>query len=100
MPANENLTDLARSTSPQAIREYAKGNGWEAVRDGLKGRFYLFRHTAEPLRQLIVPMDPSNREYSQMVLDVAERIAVMENRTVETVLSDLMLSMQIFFAFD
>lgn len=92
MPIEPSLIGVARSTSPQSIRDYAKANGWEAVRDApLKGRFYLFRNTSEPLRQLIIPMDAQTREYPEMILDVAERISLMEKRPVEAVLNDLLL---------
>lgn len=91
MRAEPNLTDIAKSTSPQCVREYAKSKGWELIPEGIKGRFYLFRNSKAPLRQLVIPMDSGDTGYADMVLDVAERIAEIEKRSLEAVLTDLLL---------
>src|SRR5205807_8784533 len=91
MQDDNKLLEIAKSISPQSVREYAKANGWEPVREGVKERVYLFRHSVDQLRQLIVPMDSGHRDYAEMLVDVAARIASLEKRPVDVVLNDLLL---------
>jgi len=91
MKADPTFLEMANVISPQSVREYAKANGWEQVKEGVKGRIYLFRHSSEALRQIIIPIDANITEYAEMVLDAAWRIAAIENRSIESVLNDLML---------
>lgn len=89
MRAEANLERLAGSVSPSAVRDYAKATGWEQVKDGAKGRIYLLRHSVDRLRQLIIPMDFSE-DYADVIVDAASRLADLEGRSVEAVLTDLM----------
>jgi hypothetical protein len=89
--STDGLFEIAKSVSPQSAREYAKANGWEQVKEGVKGRIYLFRHSEEKLRQLIVPMDATTTDYAEMILEAASKLAAMEERPLDAVLNDLLL---------
>src|SRR5438876_978779 len=85
------LQSQARLVSPLAARQYAAAKGWQPVVEGLRSRIYLFRHPTERLRQLMIPMDQGYGDYAVAVLDVAERLAEIENRPISSVLTDLIM---------
>src|SRR5229473_4018172 len=89
MKADASLERLAKGVSPSAIRDYAKATGWEQVREGVKGRIYLLRHSTDRLRQLVIPMDFSD-DYAEVIVDATSRIASLEGRPTEAVLTDLL----------
>ncbi|MGC1685381.1 MAG: hypothetical protein WA734_07170 [Candidatus Acidiferrales bacterium] len=90
MKADTSLEQLAKGISPSAVRDYAKATGWEHVRDGVKGRIYLFRHSTDRLRQLAIPMDFSE-DYADAIVDATTTIASLEGSSVHAVLTDLMM---------
>lgn len=90
MNPDASLERLASGVSPSAVRDYAKANGWEQVKEGAKGRVFLFRHTIDKLRQLIIPMDFSP-DYAEVIVDATARIATLEGRPIEAVLTDLLM---------
>jgi len=81
------LHDLAKTISPIAVRQYAATNGWEPIL-GSKRRIWLFRHPSENLVQLQIPMDRDD-DTTEAILEVAERLAKADNRTIESVIEDL-----------
>jgi hypothetical protein len=89
MKADASLERLAKGVSPSAIRDYAKATGWEQVREGVKGRIYLLRHSTDRLRQLVIPMDFSD-DYAEVIVDATSRIASLEGRPTQAVLTDLL----------
>jgi hypothetical protein len=89
MKADASLERLARGISPSAIRDYAKATGWEQVCEGVRGRIYLLRHSTDRLKQLVIPMDFSD-DYAEVIIDATSRIASLEGRRTEAVLTDLL----------
>lgn len=81
------LITLAKTISPTSIRNYARGTGWEPI-EGSRRRIWLFRHSTERLIQLQIPMDP-DEDTPEAILEIAERIALTEKRSIEAVVDDL-----------
>jgi len=74
--------------TPMAVRHYAQSRGWISV-EGVRGRIWLLRHQAHPLRQLVIPMDADDPGFVDAMADVLQRLAELEGRVLEVVLSDL-----------
>ena len=81
------LISLAKVVAPTIVRDYARTNGWEPV-EGSKRRIWLFRHKTERLLQLQIPMDRDD-DTAEAVLELAERLAAVEKRPLESVVDDL-----------
>jgi hypothetical protein len=79
---------LARQLRPLAVRQYAESRQWSPV-EGVRGRFWLFRHPEQHLRQLQIPMDAEDANFTDAMLDVVQRIAELERRSIDAVLADL-----------
>ena len=82
----QQLQYLAKTISPSAVRHYAQANGWAPI-SGSKRRIWLFRYP-ESLVQLQIPMDRDD-DTPEAILEVADRIAKIEQRTIESVVEDL-----------
>lgn len=78
----------ARSLTPLAVRDYAITRGW-VVDPRAKDRFWLLTHPRHALRQLLIPKDANDPGFEDGMLDVATRIAELEQRSVSAVLADL-----------
>lgn len=81
------LLGLAKVIAPAAVRDYAKNNGWESV-EGSRRRIWLFRHPTERLLQLQIPID-RDEDTAEAVFQIAERLAMVEKRPLESVIEDL-----------
>lgn len=83
----QQLLNLTKNISPSAVRYYAQAHGWEPIA-GSRRRIWLFRHSTERLVQLQIPMDRDD-DMTDAILEVAERIARVEQRAIEPVVEDL-----------
>ena len=79
---------LARQLRPLAVRQYAESRQWTPI-EGFRGRFWLFRHPEQQLRQLQIPMDDDDAGFTDAMLDVVHRLAELERRPIDAVLADL-----------
>lgn len=79
---------LARQLRPLAVRQYAESRQWTPI-EGVRGRFWLFRHPEQQLRQLQIPMDDDDAGFTDAMLDVVHRLAELERRPIDAVLADL-----------
>lgn len=78
----------ARGLTPLAVRDYAIARGW-VVDPRAKDRFWLLTHPLHPLRQLLIPKDVLDPGFEDGMVDVATRIADLEQRSMAAVLADL-----------
>jgi hypothetical protein len=78
----------ARGLTPMAVRNYATGRGW-VLDPRVKDRFWLLTHPEHPLRQLLVPKDVQDPGFEDGMIDVATRLADLEQRSLATMLVDL-----------
>lgn len=83
----QQLLELAKAISPSAVRHYALTYGWDPIK-GSKRRIWLFRHSEETLVQLQIPMD-RDVDTPAAILEVAQRLARIEKRDIESVIEDL-----------
>lgn len=90
MMYNSQLSQLASQILPTEVRNYAKFHGWELVTVA-KGRIWVFRHSVQKLRQLIIPKDQDDDAYAQAIAEVLQRIAEDEKRSPISVASDLLM---------
>ncbi len=79
---------VARSLTPMAVRDYAIARGW-LVDSRVKDRVWLLTNPQHPLRQLLVPKDVQDPGFEDGMMDVATRIADLEQRSVASILADL-----------
>jgi hypothetical protein len=82
------LLSLTQQILPTGVRDYAKFRKWEPV-TGIKSRLWVFKEQGS-LRQLLIPMDQEDDDYSEAILEVVQRIAENEKRNVISVISDLL----------
>lgn len=84
------LLRLAKYISPPNVRRYAASNGWDPVSGSQRG-IWLFRHSANRMIQLQIPMDRDD-DTPEACLEIADRIACIEQRSIESVVEDLISS--------
>lgn len=87
---NLQLLQLASQILPTEVRNYAKVHGWEPV-TAAKGRIWVFRHSVQKLRQLVIPKDQDDDAYAEAIAEVLQRIADDEKRSPISVASDLLM---------
>jgi hypothetical protein len=90
MMYNLQLLQLAKEILPTEARNYAKVHGWVPV-TAAKGRIWVFRHSVQKLRQLVIPKDQDDDAYSEAIVEVLQRIAADEKRSPISVASDLLM---------
>jgi hypothetical protein len=76
-----------KGISLSAIYRYATTHGWKSV-SGSKRRIWLFSHPDHSLVQLQIPMD-TDEDTPLAILEVAMRVAEVENRSIDSVIADL-----------
>ncbi len=76
-----------KGISLSAIYRYATTHGWKSV-SGSKRKIWLFSHPDHSAIQLQIPMDP-DEDTPLAILEVAMRIAEVENRSIDSVIADL-----------
>jgi hypothetical protein len=76
--------------APTDLRDYAKSQGWMLLKEAAKDRLYVMNHPRFERRQLVFPMDTTAPDYAEAIALMIEKIAVMEQRTPETVIKSLM----------
>ncbi len=89
MTDNLHLLQVANGLRPLAVRNYAESRGWKQVVEP-KGRLWVLNHSQYKLRQLQIPIDSEFEGSDQAMLDVALRLADIEEREVTSVLADLL----------
>jgi len=83
----EELLLSTQAISLSAIRSYAITHGWKSVY-GSKRRTSLFSHPDHGLRQLQIPLEYDD-DTPSAILEVALRIAEVEERSLSSVIEDL-----------
>lgn len=83
------LLEVAGQLRPLAVRDYAESRGWILLH-GPQRRAWVFNHPVRELRQLHVPIDSDSTDFADAMFEVALRIADLDERDVESVLSDLL----------
>ena len=82
--------ELTRLVTPRAMKNYAQALGWQLI-PSVNGTIAVYRHPADHLRQLIVPLDESFDDYPETVAEAVQKFAEFEGRTSAEVLSHLLL---------
>jgi len=86
---NENqLISLAKKVDPICAKDYAKAKGWEIIPTSKS--YFLLKHKDFSLRQLKIPKESDSSDFTDALLDVAQRLADIENRPMVQVLEDLL----------
>lgn len=88
MQIENQLISLARRVDPICAKDYAKAKGWDIV--PTTKSYFLLTHKEYSLRQLKIPIDTDSPDYVDALLDVAQRLADIENRSMILVLEDLL----------
>src|SRR4051794_30106388 len=81
---------LTRLVTPQAIRDYAEGLGWQRV-EGVNDKIAVYKDPASPLRQLIVPLDEALDDYGDRTAEAIHRLSESEGRSAPEILDHLLL---------
>ncbi len=87
--ARDALWSLGASVSPQDVREYLGSRGW-APFPSRRGDAAIFRRPGEEATEVYVPLDRALADYGEAMASVARHIAVLETRSTESVLRDLL----------
>lgn len=85
------LDERLRSVKPQQIRNYARARGWYRIQQQ-NPNLALFGHANAEYEQLLVPMDDELLDYERRLTEVVETLAGFEQRSVESILNDLLTS--------
>lgn len=85
----QNLLDLTGKVKPRSARDYASANQWVRQAENYGG-LAIFNHKTLPLTQLLIPIEAAESEYPKLMLDVAEKLAGLEERAVIEVVNDLL----------
>ncbi len=91
MPDSTHLVQVAAGLRPLEVRNYAESRGWKQVPES-QDRLWVLNHPQYNLRQLQIPIDADFVGFDQAMLDVALRLADIEERDVTNVLADLLHS--------
>jgi len=76
--------------APTDLREYAKAQGWTLVTEAAKDRLYVMNHAGMARRQLVFPMDTTAPDYSEAIELVIAKLADLEQRTAQAVITSLL----------
>jgi hypothetical protein len=76
---------------PQQVRSYALARGWRRIPQR-NAHLAVFGHANAEFEQLLVPMDDELLDYDRRLAEVVETLAGFEQRTVESILNDLLTS--------
>lgn len=89
MKTDREQTALIQMIRPTFARDYIIAKGWRRVQT--KSREYaLFERPTADLVQLLVPQEPQASDYTERILDVAERLSEIENRSLTAILRDML----------
>lgn len=84
-----NLLDMCNSISNIDVPKYLTDCGWQRIVTKNKV-FKIFQfHSEEKLFQVKIPLEKDFVDYSQLMFDVAEKVALVENKTIEQVILEL-----------
>lgn len=64
--------NLETFIAPTDVRDYAKDQGWNLVKEAAKDRLYVMTNPRFELRQLVLPMDTTAPDYSEAIMLVVE----------------------------
>lgn len=90
MQDKTHILQLAQHILPTEVRNYAKSRGWQSV-EKIKGKLWVFRHSQQQLRQLVIPKDQDDDAYAEAIFEVIQRLADEEKRSPLSVTSDLLM---------
>jgi len=80
-----NLMDMAEKINPIEVANYLTNTGWinkPFKRQGIK----IFQYNTDSFYQVSVPFENEFRDYKSAMYDVVEKIAIVENKSVEQVM--------------
>ena len=75
--------------APTELRDFAKVKGWSLVREAAKDRLYVMTNPHFAGRQLVFPMDTTAPDYFEAVVLTVEKLAAMEQRSIEDIFKSL-----------
>ncbi|MDI9335417.1 MAG: hypothetical protein QM520_00065 [Gammaproteobacteria bacterium] len=75
---------------PTDLRDYAKDQGWVLLTEAVQDRLYVMTNPHFKGRQLVFPMDTTAPDYSEAVMLVVDKLAVMEGRSAQAVIKNLL----------
>lgn len=79
--------ELAKRIDPVAAKDYAKAKGWVALETSRP--MYLLNHPKYHLRQIQIPLASDTSDFGEAMLDFAQRLQSIEERSIEQILEDL-----------
>ncbi|MEX1026449.1 MAG: hypothetical protein WD049_00355, partial [Candidatus Paceibacterota bacterium] len=85
----ESLLHLVSRVKPRDARTYASANGWIRKSQDYGG-LAVFDHHDRELTQLLIPIETTSCDYASLMLDVVERLAEVEDRSIIEVANDLL----------
>lgn len=91
MPRELQIDRIIRSVKPQQVRSYALARGWHRIQQQ-NPNLAVFSHANAEFEQLLVPMDDELLDYNRRLTEVVETLAGFEQRSVESILNDLLTS--------
>lgn len=94
MPFNDQLDrnvllGILKSLKPREVRAYASANGWIRKPQDFGG-LAVFDHSERELTQLLVPMESGSNDFPVRMLDVAQRLSELEERSILEIANDLL----------
>lgn len=85
------LTDSISQISPLAVQAYLKNNAWQKVNSKRAEVAIFHKKLPNDVAEIILPKDRQLLDYKRTMLRAAETIAFSEQRSIESVLTDLLL---------
>lgn len=76
--------------APTDLRDYAKAQGWTLVTEAAKDRLYVMNHPRMQRRQLVFPMDTTAPDYTEAIERVVAKLADIEQRATQAVITSLL----------
>lgn len=89
MPRELQIDRILRSVKPQQVRCYALARGWHRIPQK-NPNLAVFGHTNAQYEQLLVPLDNELLDYDRRLTEVVETLAGFEQRSIESILNDLL----------
>jgi hypothetical protein len=78
-----------QAISAIALRDYAQAHGWRLVPEAVNDRLFVLNHDRFAPRQLAFPIDESAPDYRESIDNNIQKLALLEQRTIESVRLDL-----------
>lgn len=85
----QRLLQLVGRIKPRDARSYATANGWVRKTQDYGG-LAVFDHRQRELTQLLIPIESTSSDYPTRMLDVVQRLAEVEERSLIQLANDLL----------